>query len=664
MRTAFLLTLSAVLLVGLIGCSGEKESPQPAPPAGGEPGGGPPAPPDAPTPPETPGTPETPAAEALNDLDPAYIPAECFAAVLVHVSRAGDSAMVKSVLEHPEFAPQLEELQQMGMDPLKIERVIVAVRASETLEAIEEAAPSIILRTTEPGDGKQVLAILRMMISGEEPGELPEVTCAGKTCLQLSESPSVVAHVADDRTILLSDETGMNQMLSAGEAKSPLLDRLRRIDLECDAAVVVALNPIREMIAEPLGEAKQMLEEQMPPLAAAAALPDRIKTLALSLDLSGETLLALTFEGNTEDDAGAVEDVLNGLVETGKAMARQVADGAPPGAEPFTAMGTQAADSLVVTKSGAEVVVSVKRPAGLDEFDAAEVLEMMFAGGGGDAKLAAAEMQDLHELGTAMMMYSTVNNGSFPPGAITDANGKPLLSWRVALMPYLDDQPSADLYKKVPLTEPWDGPNNVHLAKLMYIPPVFASQADREPLEAYRADRAAALADPDLKQRLMSPAKTRFLVFSGEGAPFGGPSGVSHADITDGSSRTIMIVKAPEDRGVPWTKPQDLPMPDASDPEATLFDLFGGPLFAVFFDGHVEELPEDLPVSELKAMITHQGGEVVGAGPDMGFEEGGFKDGEGEFEAEPEVEPFGKPAPFGEGKESAVPEGAAVTPFE
>ena len=57
---------------------------------------------------------------------------------------------------------------------------------------------------------------------------------------------------------------------------------------------------------------------------------------------------------------------------------------------------------------------------------------------------------------------------TMPPAYLADKQGKPLLSWRVALLPYLGQQ---DLYKRFHLDEPWDSPHNRQLIPL--IPDVY-----------------------------------------------------------------------------------------------------------------------------------------------------------------------------------------------
>ena len=94
---------------------------------------------------------------------------------------------------------------------------------------------------------------------------------------------------------------------------------------------------------------------------------------------------------------------------------------------------------------------------------------------------------NLRQLGLAMHNHHDVFK-CFPPPAIYSPDGKPLLSWRVMLLPFLDQTP---LYKQFHLNEPWDSPHNRALVAKM---PggVSLSRLEgrrREPDELRRADR-------------------------------------------------------------------------------------------------------------------------------------------------------------------------------
>jgi prepilin-type processing-associated H-X9-DG protein len=193
-------------------------------------------------------------------------------------------------------------------------------------------------------------------------------------------------------------------------------------------------------------------------------------------------------------------------------------------------------------------------------------------------------VNNLKQIALAMHNYHAANN-AFPKQAFTDKDGKPLLSWRVALLPYLDQQ---DLYNKFHLDEPWDSEHNKALIKEM--PPLFACPT--------RAN--------------LAPGATVYCGFVGNGALWDKDQGTSLQQITDGTSNTIAVVEAKD--GVIWTKPEDL----SFDPEKGKFPFGAGSdhpggFNAAFADGAVHFIKMSINADVLKALITRAGGEVVGA---------------------------------------------------
>src|SRR5581483_1997574 len=144
----------------------------------------------------------------------------------------------------------------------------------------------------------------------------------------------------------------------------------------------------------------------------------------------------------------------------------------------------------------------------------------------------------LQQLGLAMHNYHDAH-GHFPTNAIYSKNSKPLLSWRVALLPYLGHN---DLYKQFKLDESWDSEHNKQLIEKM--PDVFRSP----------------------RMRLKQAGMTTYLAPLGEHLLFTGTDKkIKIADITDGTSNTIMLVDTADDQAVVWTRPEDLKV-DANAP--------------------------------------------------------------------------------------------------
>jgi RNA polymerase sigma factor (sigma-70 family) len=201
-----------------------------------------------------------------------------------------------------------------------------------------------------------------------------------------------------------------------------------------------------------------------------------------------------------------------------------------------------------------------------------------------DAVAAAARrarsQNNLKHIGVALHNYHDTYN-HFPAPAIYGKDGKPLLSWRVAILPWLEQD---NLYRQFRLDEPWDGPNNRKLAELV--------------LAVYKPVGA----------RPAEPGLTYYQAFVGKGAGFEPHKELRVADITDGMSQTLWVVEA--GTPVPWTKPEDLPfVADQALPK--LGGQFGGDFNVLVADGSTNLLSKKADPDMLRAAITRNGGEEV-----------------------------------------------------
>ncbi|MBL8851116.1 MAG: DUF1559 domain-containing protein [Planctomycetaceae bacterium] len=188
--------------------------------------------------------------------------------------------------------------------------------------------------------------------------------------------------------------------------------------------------------------------------------------------------------------------------------------------------------------------------------------------------------ESLKQLGLAMHNYHDVHN-SFPAAATYGPDGQPLLSWRVALLPYLGH---TALYQKFKQDEPWDSPHN--LALLEQMPAVFD------------------LASLGSQAR----GETYFQVFTGPGTVFSGKDGLSMREIPDGTSNTLMIVEGATP--VPWSKPADL----AYDPQSPVPPVGGvtpDGFYVALFDGSTRMMSKATTQETLRAMVTANGGEPI-----------------------------------------------------
>ena len=171
--------------------------------------------------------------------------------------------------------------------------------------------------------------------------------------------------------------------------------------------------------------------------------------------------------------------------------------------------------------------------------------------------------------------------GHFPAQANYDNNGKPLLSWRVHILPFIDQQA---LYSRFKLNEPWDSPHNRKLIRLM--PRTYANP------------------------NLPASSVTNYLAVIGPDSVFS-KTGIRIQRIADGTSNTAMMVEVNADRAVPWTKPVDHEFNEKA-PKAGLGALRPGVFLTAFADGSVRGVRISVDPNILRALVTKSGQEVIG----------------------------------------------------
>ncbi len=195
----------------------------------------------------------------------------------------------------------------------------------------------------------------------------------------------------------------------------------------------------------------------------------------------------------------------------------------------------------------------------------------------------------LSRLADSLTDYARAN-GRFPPAAVYGKGGQPLLSWRVLLLPILEQEGKAErgLFARFKLDEPWDGPHNLPLLREM--PDAFA--LPRKYVEP-------------------EPGRTHFRAFVGKGAAFEGPEGVSLADFPDVRDQTFLVVEAAE--AVPWTKPEELDFAPGKPLPALGFALQYF-FVAAMADGSVQRVDKGIPEASLRAVISRNGGEKLPPG--------------------------------------------------
>ena len=242
------------------------------------------------------------------------------------------------------------------------------------------------------------------------------------------------------------------------------------------------------------------------------------------------------------------------------------------------------AEPLLPEVAGRGLTLTLDRPGG-----GLEALQALISPPLTRAAIDRTSKEQLRALGLAMhSWYDTYR--SLPAQASYDPDGRPLLSWRVLLLPFLGHD-TARLYRRFHLDEPWDSEHNRGMIAEM--PALYAmpgSKAAHQGRTCYVRPVGASTSCPDSRA-------------------------ITFRDVTDGTSNTLMIVEVDDEHAVPWTEPEDLPF-DPDNPARGLGGHVEGTARAVFCDGAVHVLNDLLTdpsrASQLKALFTRNGGEVVG----------------------------------------------------
>ncbi len=188
---------------------------------------------------------------------------------------------------------------------------------------------------------------------------------------------------------------------------------------------------------------------------------------------------------------------------------------------------------------------------------------------------------NLHNIAIALQNYHDVC-GCFPPPYIADSNGKPMHSWRVLLLPFLDQIP---LHNKYRFDEPWDGPNNRKLHDIALQIYQCPSQNDVHP-----------------------NTETNFVVVIGPKTAWPAEGYVRQADIIDGLSNTILVVET-ADSGIHWMEPRDLhinQIPMAINPGRGqgISSHHNDGAHVSFADGSVRFLDDKISPQDLRTLLS------------------------------------------------------------
>jgi hypothetical protein len=466
----------------------------------------------------------------------------------LHASRADEATTLGPFLDDRTFAVLRLDLRKFDVEKLA-ETIAPKAKPPKELAAFIE----VLAR-----DGRGVLYVVASL--ADLPDEYPFLLVPTDRSAPLGSLTNRLGALQKfERTLQVSR---LGDTLLVGGPKT--LKRLQSLKPTARPDLLKALasgERLGRLVVVPTTDARRVLDETLPTLpdelggGSVKPLSRGLRWIVANLDVSPKLNATFTVQTADADAAKAIESLLS------KVMAM------PELAKLAALWKPKRDDTRLTVTLDEKTLIDLVRPH-IERFVVTEQQERA----NGQMRRLLAAMHD-HE----------AKHGAFPAHCSFDKEGKPLLSWRVHLLPSLG---YPKLYKEFKLDEPWD--SNHNKALLARMPAVFRPASDR----------------------LAGQHRTTWLVPLGEDTMFPPKRGVRVTEIADGMKHTILLVDAADEAAVEWTRPVDLKV-EEKDPRKGLSTRHSGQVHVGTADGTVHFLPATFGTFSLWALFTRAGGEVV-----------------------------------------------------
>ncbi len=511
-------------------------------------------------------------AAAAAKLNLAFIPAQAVAAIIGHP---------QGVLTGPsaEWMPveviTAAGLKEGGFDPVKLQEVVVLFASPKAAGPSPEIG--VVMRFSEPYSKQQITAAMKGR----------ETTLAGHSVITVPGPQPFLWNFADEKTLVGGTEGLLKEMLTVKDADSPLIGLLKKVDTSAHLTAVFSIDAVRSLMKQAIAAAPPA----PPPFQDFLKLPDLLSAIMLRVNAGDKLTATMTLRGVDEAAGQEVERIVNqGLAMARMMIMEQVASGPARSSDPVeqatakyaSRISNKIFDEIKPVRRGQNVTISFESNSSVATLGILAGLLLPAVQSARSAARRLQSMNNLRQISIALLSFEAANR-HFPARAIFSKEGKPLLSWRVAILPFIEQN---NLFNQFHLDEPWNSEHNKSLLVNAPMPQVFQ-------------DPRRALGNT-----------TNYLAVVGKGLAFDGDKGLTLAQFTDGTSNTIMVVQANDDRAVPWTKPDDLEV-DLKKPLDGLGEAEANGFSAAFADGHVMLIPKTVKEETLRRLFGRADGLVV-----------------------------------------------------
>ena len=469
----------------------------------------------------------------------------------------------------------IEGLQLYNFNPHKIERFIQSsgfpmfVPAQQDPQGqlpprmIPQARRSTIITFDEPINlatilGTEDAAVLESFKKTEGKNEFYDLTPPNYDGLL-----RVAVGLMDERTAVFVEGTheDIKSVFSDTLPNNAVLERLKHTPL--DTHDLTILSSLEGLPVSP-EDLKQLLsqigQEGIIPPAVLTLIDQHLRALTLSFNVSateGQPIVSIYAEGRDEKSAAAIRETIQGLrigTQTTIVAMSEAAKAALPIPADFA---VSLLNEISIDVKGTQVF------AALHNFETLIPTVTEWISNSQNVMLQTALLERrVEQLRWHWELYGMyyAEHQKFPAD-ITDTEGKPLLSWRVALLPSMGPA-GVELHSKFKLDEPWDSETNLELLNTPNsIPLIF---------------------HPFIED--IAPAKTAIRFFDSADTPFSKPD-LKMEDLESPADTLMFVVVSPQ-YAVEWTKPEPLEfdrdkISDILDSPQSLGVSFGGIIYPI-----------------------------------------------------------------------------------
>lgn len=409
------------------------------------------------------------------------------------------------------------------------------------------------------------------------------------TAIPLRDMPGSYLHRVDPKTYVIATIDMLSPMITSNGKTGPMAEMLAGRSRTSPLVLAAAMEPIRPMV-EQAAAAGAIPAAVPPPLNNLRKFPSLAKGVVTEMSPMGNRS-EIVVVANNDVDAKELQLILQDGMSFGRDMAILQAMQQVQGEDAvsqatrsyFQRLANEIVTMLQPQLDGDELTIRLEGiQTGYASSGVMVGLLLPAVQAAREAARRTNSMNNMKQILLAMHIYHDAMQ-KFPDARARNADGKLMLSWRVALLPYLEE---GDLYNQFHLDEPWDSEHNLKLVAKM--PRVYA--------------------DPSVPVLPGTEGLTNYHVPFGDGLLFDAKGPTHFRDVTDGTSNTIAVFEAA--RPVPWTMPEDAEISEAN-PAANLSRLRAGIFQVGFADGSVQVLPQTIDAMTLWSLFTRAGGEVV-----------------------------------------------------